>query len=99
MDGLSVQKAALQKLDLIGSSCIQSSSLESKPTKKIRCAFPYTKMLRDECVVQHGEDAYGKWIAVHLKCLRAEGFNSDIMEMFEFINRNLRTSRVFVILH
>ncbi|CAM8974253.1 unnamed protein product [Rhodiola kirilowii] len=46
-----------------------------KPKKKICCACPDTKKLRDECIVEHGEDACSKWIEAHLKCLRAEGFN------------------------
>ncbi|KAK3034967.1 hypothetical protein RJ639_033345 [Escallonia herrerae] len=48
---------------------------DSKPKKKICCACPDTKKLRDECVVEHGEEACSKWIDAHLKCLRAEGFN------------------------
>lgn len=51
------------------------TSPESKPKKKICCACPDTKQLRDECIVQHGEEACAKWIEAHLKCLRAEGFN------------------------
>ncbi|KAF3442890.1 hypothetical protein FNV43_RR16808 [Rhamnella rubrinervis] len=48
---------------------------DTKPKKKICCACPETKKLRDECVVEHGEEACAKWIEVHRKCLRAEGFN------------------------
>lgn len=44
------------------------------PKKKICCACPETKKLRDECVVEHGPDACGKWIDAHLQCLRSEGF-------------------------
>ncbi|XP_020090579.1 cytochrome c oxidase copper chaperone 1-like [Ananas comosus] len=47
---------------------------ESKPKKKICCACPDTKKLRDECIVEHGEAACGKWIEAHKQCLRAEGF-------------------------
>ncbi|WOL13896.1 hypothetical protein Cni_G22676 [Canna indica] len=47
----------------------------SKPKRKICCACPDTKRLRDECIVEHGEAACGKWIEAHLRCLRAEGFN------------------------
>jgi cytochrome c oxidase assembly protein subunit 17 len=43
--------------------------------KKICCACPDTKKLRDDCIVQNGEDACGKFIEAHLQCLRAEGFN------------------------
>ncbi|KAK2968451.1 hypothetical protein RJ640_004457 [Escallonia rubra] len=52
-----------------------ASGPDSKPKKKICCACPDTKKLRDECVVEHGEEACSKWIDAHLKCLRAEGFN------------------------
>jgi cytochrome c oxidase assembly protein subunit 17 len=45
------------------------------PKKKICCACPETKKLRDECVVEHGEDACTKWIDAHKQCLRREGFN------------------------
>jgi cytochrome c oxidase assembly protein subunit 17 len=48
---------------------------ETKPKKKICCACPDTKKLRDDCIVQHGEDVCGKYIEAHLQCLRAEGFN------------------------
>ncbi|KAL3638412.1 hypothetical protein CASFOL_017783 [Castilleja foliolosa] len=48
---------------------------DSKPKKRICCACPDTKKLRDECVVEHGESACEKWIEAHKKCLRAEGFN------------------------
>ncbi|RRT44448.1 hypothetical protein B296_00010224 [Ensete ventricosum] len=47
---------------------------ETAPKKKICCACPDTKKLRDECVVEHGEAACQKWIEAHLQCLRAEGF-------------------------
>ncbi|CAH9107002.1 unnamed protein product [Cuscuta europaea] len=52
-----------------------ASVSESKPKKKICCACPETKKLRDECIVEHGEVACQKWIKAHRKCLRAEGFN------------------------
>ncbi|CAN8269303.1 unnamed protein product [Cochlearia groenlandica] len=48
---------------------------ETKPKKKICCACPDTKKLRDECIVEHGESACAKWIEAHKICLRAEGFN------------------------
>ncbi|KAF8409246.1 hypothetical protein HHK36_005320 [Tetracentron sinense] len=56
-------------------SAAASSGPDSKPKKKICCACPETKMLRDECIVEHGEAACTKWIEAHNKCLRAEGFN------------------------
>ncbi|CAD6224960.1 unnamed protein product [Miscanthus lutarioriparius] len=48
---------------------------ETKPKKKICCVCPDTKKLRDDCIVQNGEDACGKFIEAHLQCLRAEGFS------------------------
>lgn len=53
----------------------QGSVPDSKPKKKICCACPETKKLRDECIVENGESACEKWIEAHRKCLRAEGFN------------------------
>jgi cytochrome c oxidase assembly protein subunit 17 len=53
----------------------QAPAPDTKPKKKICCACPDTKKLRDECIVEHGEDACGKWIEAHCQCLRAEGFN------------------------
>ncbi|XP_058097628.1 cytochrome c oxidase copper chaperone 2-like [Magnolia sinica] len=55
-------------------STTAASESNPKPKKKICCACPDTKMLRDECIVEHGEAACTKWIEAHLKCLRAEGF-------------------------
>lgn len=57
------------------SSNAVASGPDSKPKKKICCACPDTKKLRDECVVEHGESACEKWIEAHRRCLRAEGFN------------------------
>lgn len=48
--------------------------IETKPKKRICCACPDTKKLRDECIVEHGESACTKWIEAHLLCLRSEGF-------------------------
>lgn len=56
-------------------AAIASGTTDSKPKKKICCACPDTKKLRDECIVEHGEAACSKWIKAHRKCLRAEGFN------------------------
>ncbi|XP_051147545.1 uncharacterized protein LOC127262774 [Andrographis paniculata] len=53
----------------------EGSATASKPKKKICCACPETKKLRDECIVQNCEDSCGKWIEAHRRCLRAEGFN------------------------
>ncbi|XP_019101997.1 PREDICTED: cytochrome c oxidase copper chaperone 1-like [Camelina sativa] len=52
-----------------------AASVETKPKKKICCACPDTKRLRDECIVEYGESACTKRIEAHKMCLRAEGFN------------------------
>ncbi|XP_021894744.1 cytochrome c oxidase copper chaperone 1 isoform X2 [Carica papaya] len=79
MSGVSMQNIS-SSLALHGSQANQGSGVtstgpETKPKKKICCACPDTKKLRDECIVQHGEEACAKWIEAHRKCLRAEGFN------------------------
>ncbi|WVZ64975.1 hypothetical protein U9M48_014415 [Paspalum notatum var. saurae] len=53
----------------------KASAPDTKSKKKICCACPDTKKLRDDCIVQNGEAACGKFIEAHLQCLRAEGFN------------------------
>nr|ABK23831.1 unknown [Picea sitchensis] len=66
------------ELDISGSppraGISNGNEAEVKPKKRICCACPNTKKLRDECIVEHGEDACTKWIDAHLRCLRAEGF-------------------------
>lgn len=56
-------------------SSVVAAAPDAKPKKKICCACPDTKKLRDECIVAKGEAACSKWIDAHLSCLRAEGFN------------------------
>ncbi|XP_044506004.1 cytochrome c oxidase copper chaperone 1-like [Mangifera indica] len=79
MGGVPLQDAS-SILALSGSQpkqglAVVKSDQESKPKKKICCACPETKKLRDECIVEHGEEACAKWIEAHRMCLRAEGFN------------------------
>ncbi|MBA0809365.1 hypothetical protein Gohar_025026 [Gossypium harknessii] len=78
MDELPTQSTsalASPRLQLNRGSTTATSGPESKPKKKICCACPETKKLRDECIVEHGEEACAKWIEAHRICLRAEGFN------------------------
>ena len=56
-----------------------TESLKPAPTlgksgKKICCSCPETKKLRDECVVEKGEEFCADVIEAHKACLRAEGF-------------------------
>ena len=73
-------QSATSALNIQGSkqnegSVAVATGRESKPKKKICCACPDTKKLRDECIVEHGEAACTKWIEAHKQCLRAEGFS------------------------
>lgn len=43
--------------------------------KKMCCACPDTKKLRDDCIVAQGEDKCADLIEMHKKCLRSEGFD------------------------
>jgi cytochrome c oxidase assembly protein subunit 17 len=47
---------------------------EVKPTCKICCACPETKTVRDECIVNNGEEACQDKIEAHKVCLRGMGF-------------------------
>eukprot|EP00325_Prymnesiales_sp_UTEX-LB-985_P028780 CAMPEP_0174723074 /NCGR_PEP_ID=MMETSP1094-20130205/40003_1 /TAXON_ID=156173 /ORGANISM="Chrysochromulina brevifilum, Strain UTEX LB 985" /LENGTH=70 /DNA_ID=CAMNT_0015924049 /DNA_START=32 /DNA_END=244 /DNA_ORIENTATION=+ len=47
---------------------------ERKPKCKICCACPDTRKLRDECIVENGEEKCSPMIEAHKACLRAEGF-------------------------
>ncbi|XP_047336184.1 cytochrome c oxidase copper chaperone 1-like [Impatiens glandulifera] len=66
----------MEALQVHNTGAVTATTVQDvKPKKKICCACPDTKKLRDECIVQHGEDACSKWIDAHKRCLRAEGFN------------------------
>ncbi|CAJ1951527.1 unnamed protein product [Sphenostylis stenocarpa] len=79
MSGVQLQSSspalAIQGSQKNESSVTGATGAETKPKKKICCACPDTKKLRDECIVEHGEAACAKWIEAHRLCLRAEGFN------------------------
>ena len=47
---------------------------QPKPKLKICCACPETKKVRDECVLQNGQERCAEAIEAHNKCLRALGF-------------------------
>ena len=46
-----------------------------KTGKPICCCCPDTKLARDECMVQHGEEGCAALIEAHKQCLRDEGFD------------------------
>jgi len=45
-----------------------------KPKCKACCACPETKKIRDECVMQKGEENCGDLIEKHKQCMRDLGF-------------------------
>ncbi|KAK8643805.1 hypothetical protein V6N13_013082 [Hibiscus sabdariffa] len=51
---------ALPRLQLNQGSATSTSGSEAKPKKTIYCACPKTKKLRDECIVEQGEEACAK---------------------------------------
>ena len=73
MGGLPTEQPA-SALTWAGLQQARGSEPVSKPKKKICCACPDTKKIRDDCIVEHGEAACEKWIEAHRRCLRAEGF-------------------------
>jgi len=50
---------------------------ESSDSKKLKacCACPETKKLRDQCVVENGEENCGPQIEAHKRCMREAGFD------------------------
>lgn len=49
--------------------------VKTQPTKKICCACPETKKIRDLCIAEKGESSCLALIEAHKVCLRKEGFN------------------------
>jgi cytochrome c oxidase assembly protein subunit 17 len=52
-----------------------NDSTKEAPKKKICCACPDTKKIRDECIVKFGQEKCTDVIEAHKVCLRGEGFN------------------------
>ncbi|XP_076372573.1 cytochrome c oxidase copper chaperone COX17 [Tachypleus tridentatus] len=48
---------------------------EKKQKMKPCCACPETKKVRDECIVQNGEENCRDLIEAHKECMRKMGFN------------------------
>ena len=53
-------------------------SIETEETKKKKlkpcCACPETKVPRDECIMEHGQENCTDLIEAHKKCMRDLGF-------------------------
>ncbi|CAG9773614.1 unnamed protein product [Ceutorhynchus assimilis] len=49
----------------------------AEPPKKLKpcCACPETKKVRDQCIIERGEEYCGDLIEAHKKCMRDLGFN------------------------
>jgi len=48
-----------------------------KEEKKLKpcCACPETKKVRDQCIVENGEENCGDLIKAHKECMKKMGFN------------------------
>lgn len=55
----------------------QTEEAEKKapPKCKACCACPETKRVRDECIVEKGQENCTDLIEAHKECMRAQGFN------------------------
>ncbi|GFR62985.1 cytochrome c oxidase copper chaperone, partial [Elysia marginata] len=51
-----------------------ATPLEQKPKLRPCCACPETKKLRDECIIERGEENCGDLIEKHKQCMRDLGF-------------------------
>ena len=63
--------------DVAASSPPSTSAAAEEPPKpkcRICCACPDTRKLRDECIIENGEEMCLDKIEMHKQCLRAEGF-------------------------
>jgi cytochrome c oxidase assembly protein subunit 17 len=77
-DNMSSQNQATAKMPAAPSVAAHApvrDDLAAPKRKRICCACPETKQLRDECIVMNGEDACQALVEAHKTCLRAEGFN------------------------
>eukprot|EP00189_Rhodosorus_marinus_P006565 CAMPEP_0113955584 /NCGR_PEP_ID=MMETSP0011_2-20120614/1442_1 /TAXON_ID=101924 /ORGANISM="Rhodosorus marinus" /LENGTH=64 /DNA_ID=CAMNT_0000965345 /DNA_START=224 /DNA_END=418 /DNA_ORIENTATION=- /assembly_acc=CAM_ASM_000156 len=54
---------------------MKNEGTEQPKKKKICCVCPETRTKRDECMVEHGEEACYMFIEAHKNCLRKEGFD------------------------
>ncbi|CAG0917012.1 unnamed protein product [Notodromas monacha] len=53
----------------------EGSAGEEKKKLKPCCACPETKKVRDECIMQEGEENCQHLIEAHKACMRSLGFN------------------------
>lgn len=51
-----------------------TASGDKKPKLRPCCACPETKKLRDECIIERGEENCGDLIEKHKQCMRDLGF-------------------------
>jgi len=55
----------------------KSTKKEENAPKQLKpcCACPETKRVRDECIMENGEEHCANFIEAHKKCMRDLGFN------------------------
>jgi cytochrome c oxidase assembly protein subunit 17 len=71
------EKSTRAASDNRAGAVVGSKQTDEKPTKpkRICCACPETKLERDQCIIQNGEEACAMLVEAHKICLRAEGFD------------------------
>lgn len=65
----------MEKEDLLNVQ--MTDDISDKEEKQLRpcCACPETRKIRDECIMNKGEDLCRKEIENHIKCLKSLGFD------------------------
>ena len=72
---ITVAAASMGSSQSAPSPAAPTLAADAPKPKKICCACPDTRKIRDECVVHNGEDKCAASIEAHKKCLRSEGFD------------------------
>lgn len=61
----------------VEAASVPAKEVASEAPKKLKpcCACPETKKVRDQCIIERGEEHCGDLIEAHKKCMRDLGFN------------------------
>lgn len=64
-----------QSEKMSGRTTATSADGEQKPKLKPCCACPETKVPRDKCIMEYGQENCKDLIEAHRECMRKAGFN------------------------
>jgi len=67
--------APVKEVAQAAASSVTGNEVAVKPKCKACCACPETKRVRDQCIVERGEENCTKLIEAHKQCMREQGFN------------------------